>query len=98
MPSTGNSISPFDALESTIDEQSFLKFVDVLLSERRRVDKLQHEPDGSRGEWVNHTVTEVLSAARAWAEDSDFGTRPGPKSSNPWRLFAAFLYAGRGYE
>ena len=93
-----NTTTVFDALEATVDEASFLQFVDALLSERRRADGLPLEPDGFQGEWANSTVSEFLSAAKAWAEDSDFGARPGPKSLNPWRLFADFLYAGRGYE
>lgn len=93
-----NATTVFNALEATVDEASFLKFVDALLSERLRVDELPLVLEGFQGEWANNSVSGFLSAAKAWAEDSDFGARPGPKSPNPWRLFADFLYAGRGYE
>ncbi len=88
----------FDALEVTNDEATFLRFVEVLLVERRAVESLQQTADGFQGEWANQSIEQFLGAAQAWALSSGFGARPGPKSDNPWRLFADFLYAGRGYE
>jgi hypothetical protein len=86
------------ALESTHDEASFLHFVDVLLKERQEVDGQAVTLDGFQGAWANQTISEFLAAARAWASDSGFGARPGPKADNSWRQLAQFLYAGRSYE
>lgn len=93
-----NDHAVFSALEATHDEASFLQFAEALTAERRQVDALPDTVDGFRGEWANQSISHFLEAAHAWAKDSDFGLRPGPKSSNQWRLFAEFLYAGRGYE
>ena len=76
-------------LKSVHDEASFLRFVD-LLTEDARVH-LQEQ-------WTSETISDFLQAAHAWAHDSEFGHRPGPKSDNPWQLFALFLWAGRIYE
>ena len=68
------------------------------LDERRRSLLLPLGPDGFRGTWANDSIEGFLDAALAWAEDADFGARPGPKSPHPWQLFASFLWAGRSYE
>lgn len=86
------------ALESVNDEPSFLRFVAALIADRSSVDDMPLSADGFKGEWANQTIAEFLEAASAWAESSAFGLRPGPKSANPWQLFAMFLWAGRGYE
>jgi hypothetical protein len=88
----------FATLESVVDEKSFLRFVEALAAERDAVEPLAETSDGFRGEWANQTISQFLHAASAWAKDSDFAQRPGPKPSNPWQLFATFLWAGRSYE
>jgi hypothetical protein len=88
----------FATLESVVDEKSFLIFVEALAEEREASEALPESLDGFRGEWANQTIAQFLRAASAWANDSAFAQRPGPKPGNPWRLFAAFLWAGRGYE
>lgn len=88
----------FNALEAVSDEPSLLHFVGLLFNDRSASDRTDMEPDGHQGEWANHTVASFLFAAKRWADDSSFGARPGPKPSNPWQLFARFLWAGRGYE
>ena len=93
-----NDHTVFAALEATQDEASFLRFAETLAAERRQVDALRDTADGFRGEWANQSISQFLEAAHAWAKTSEFGERPGPKSTNQWRLFADFLYAGRGYE
>jgi len=87
----------FAALESVVDEESFLTFVTALAKDRQAAESLPMSIDGHQGHWANQTISAYLEAARSWADDSEFGQRPGPKSSNPWRLFASFLWAGRGY-
>lgn len=92
------NVAVFDVLETVHDESSFLRFVEVLLAERRKVEALAPTMDGFQGDWANHSIAMFLDAAHAWALDSSFGERPGPKAANLWRIFADFLYAGRGYE
>lgn len=87
-----------DLLDSVCDEQSFLHFVEALHKERLAYEGSKIAIDGFQGPWANHTIASFLDGALSWAEDSNFGTRPGPKSSNPWQLFASFLWAGRSYE
>jgi hypothetical protein len=88
----------FNALENVRDEATFLAFVRELIADRARAASLPTAHDGHRGEWANDSITHFLEAATSWAQDSSFGHRPGPKPENPWRLFAMFLWAGRGYE
>ena len=85
-------------LEAVKDEATFLAFVEALSADRAGVDNLAATLDGFQGMWANGTIAQFLHAAVAWANDSGFGARPGPKPSNVWRLFAQFLWAGRGYE
>lgn len=88
----------FNLLEAVADEASLLSFARALARDRTSVDGLSSSPDGFQTEWAHQTISEFLGAAVAWAEDSDFGSRPGPKPSNPWQLIARFLWAGRTYE
>lgn len=88
----------FELLESVSDEATFVAFSLALAAERASVEALTTTPDGFRGEWANQSIGQFLEAASAWAKDSQFGERPGPKPDNPWKLFALFLCAGRGYE
>jgi hypothetical protein len=84
--------------EAVKDEETFLLFVEALVEERRQVEGLARTPDGFQGEWANASISEFLEAGVAWARDSGFGNRPGPKPVNSWQAFALFLIAGRGYE
>lgn len=97
-----NQMPMNDTLETTPhavhDEASFLAFAHALLADRQAADGVAMTRDGVQGAWVNGSIASFMEGAIAWAEDSDFGARPGPKSSNPWALFAMFLWAGRGYE
>lgn len=88
----------YESLEAVQDEASFLRFVALLVEDRVASSREQFELDGHQGEWANNSIEAFLSAAVAWAEDSQFGIGPEPKASNPWRLFAQFLWAGRVYE
>lgn len=88
----------FERLKNVVDETTFLEFVRALGRDRVEAEQSALTPDGCRGAWANQSIADFLEAGVAWAEDSDFGNRPGPKPSNPWRLFAQFLWAGRGYE
>lgn len=88
----------FESLLAVKDESSFLFFVGLLAEDRAASEMVALSPDGFQGEWANQTIQEFLLAAKSWADDSDFGVRPGPKPANPWALMAMFLWAGRSYE
>ena len=88
----------FDSISLVADESSFIRFVEQLAAERQFADSLPMEIDGFQGGWANQTITDFLCAASAWATDSSFGERPGPRPNNLWQAFAMFLWAGRGYE
>jgi len=88
----------FELAKLSIDDSSFLHFVEALSADRKSVESLPVSPDGFQGEWANQSIQEFLAAAVRWAKDSEFGIWPGPKPSNPWQLVALFLWAGRGYE
>jgi hypothetical protein len=87
-----------EALEAVQDKTSFLQFVEALYVDRIAADALPQTMNGLQGEWANHTIDRFLEAAVAWAHDSEFGAQPGPAPSNPWQLFAQFLWTGRSYE
>jgi len=88
----------YQKLEAVNDEASFLSFAEALRAERAGVENLAVTPDGFQGEWANGSIEQFLEAAIAWAQDSNFGARPGPKPTNAWHLCAMFLWAGRSYE
>ena len=88
----------FESLEAVVDETSFAHFVSLLIDDRRIADSMALTPEGFQGEWANQSIASFLEASHAWAKDSSYGDRPGPKLNNPWRVFAGFLWAGRGYE
>ena len=88
----------FNALQAVDGEMSFIRFVELLAAERESAEHLPLTVDGFQGPWANQTIADFLRAGTSWAEDSEFGVRPGPKPANPWQLFATFLWAGRGYE
>ncbi len=88
----------FTKLKSVDDEASLIAFARALQVDREAAEGALLSPDGFKGDWANNSIAEFLEAAVAWAEDSEFGARPGPKAANPWALFAAFLWAGRRYE
>lgn len=88
----------FQLLEDVRDERTFLEFARAFATDRRAAEALGTSPDGFQGEWANQDIAGFIESAVAWAEDSGFGVRPGPKRENPWALFASFLWAGRMYE
>ncbi len=88
----------FESLQAVKDESSFLYFVGLLAEDCAASDTATLSPDGFQEEWANQTIQDFLLAAKSWADDSEFGIRPGPKPANPWALMAMFLWAGRGYE
>lgn len=88
----------FEALGTVSDEQTFIRFAKLMATDAPSKAHASVHPLMETGGWENTTMKDFLSAACSWVEDTDFGTRPGPKSVNPWKQFAMFLWAGRGYE
>ena len=94
---------PFDALESVVDEESFIEFLSVLSADwADEVAKERAKPSppygpGANG-WENGTIDMFLDAAAAWAAASINGTSTYTKSANPWRRCAEILYMGKIYE
>ncbi len=88
----------FELLKAVRDEPSFVAFARALQTDREAADAESPTLDGFQGKWANNSIAGFIEQGISWIEDSDFGSRPGPKPSNPWALFAAFLWAGRGYE
>ncbi|WP_298064676.1 hypothetical protein [uncultured Acinetobacter sp.] len=92
-----------ELLEKVTDSQSFLVFARALVIDRTQA-KIREAVQSSMSdifqedEWENTSIESFLEAAIAWAEDSDFGITQGLLPSNPWRLFAVFLYCGKIYE
>lgn len=87
-----------ELLNEVKDETTFLLFVEQLQVDRTLSENEALTIDGFQGKWANQTISQFLAAAISWAGDSEFGLRPGPKPTNPWYIFAIFLFAGRGYE
>ena len=76
-----------EQLAVVMDEKTFLAFAHALAADKR-----------AGSDWENTNLETFLEAAIAWAEGSEFGTRQGLSSSNPWAQFATFLYCGKIYE
>jgi len=87
-----------NSLKAVSDQASFIRFVELLVADRKEADALALTVDGFQGEWANQTIADFLERASAWASDSAFSELSGPKPGSPWQLFATFLWAGRGYE
>jgi hypothetical protein len=97
-----------DLAEKVDDKESFLAFVRELIKDRENAVKKERKNPSSpygadAGGWENATIEGYLESAVAWAEDSQFGSKmafPEYELSNvsEWRIFAAFLMAGRVYE
>ncbi|APR86320.1 Hypothetical protein A7982_11669 [Minicystis rosea] len=89
----------FDLLDRVMDEATFLAFVEALIADRH-ADAAGAPDVAGRGPhgWENHSIEAFLSAALAWARDSDFGQRQDLAEASPWKRFATFLYCGKIYE
>ena len=90
-------------LANVSDQTSFLAFAKRLQEDRAHAVELERStpspPYGAdAGRWENTTIEAYLAAAISWAQDSKFGLSQGLSASNPWQLFATFLYCGKIYE
>ena len=91
----------FSLLEQVHDRTSFIKFVEVLIEDRKKATKLEKgDPKtyqmGGANDWQNSTIEGYLESALACIEDNypqrDLMNEPS------WRSLANFLYAGKIYE
>ena len=92
-----------EKIEKVRDRESFLVFVRLLAADRAdEAKKEESAPSSPLGPgvngWENSTIEDFLESASAWAETSNFGETQGLNADNPWKQFAAFLYAGKIYE
>ena len=97
------SQKPSEAIESVVDEESFIEFLNVLAADRAdEVEKERITPSSPYGPgvngWENGSIEAFLDAASRWAEQSINGMPLLEKSMNPWRRCADILYAGKFYE
>jgi hypothetical protein len=89
-----------DMLTSVSNEESFLKFVEALISERKRAAEAEKKNPGSpwgpdAGRWENTSIETFLESAVAWAADTNFGFDQGLTVSNRWKgLLPFFLLKG----
>jgi hypothetical protein len=92
-----------ELLERVNSAESLLAFTSALAKDRhdavvRQRDNPSRPYSPDAGSWVNTSIEAFLESATAWANDTDFGLKQGLRTKNPWRLFAAFLFAGKIYE
>jgi len=74
-------------LKQVDDRESFFAFVEALVADCKDAQS-----------WENTTIDDFLSAALAWAKDSDMGVTQGLPEDPTWKTFAVFLYVGKIYE
>ena len=92
-----------EALDSVIDEDSFIEFVQALGEDRAdEVKKEKENPSSPYGPgangWDSQTIEDYLFSAAGWAESSKNGMPLYKKPENPWKRFADILYAAKIYE
>ena len=77
-----------------------MEFVDALVADRiaSTGNSSAQKGHGATASWENTTIESFLESAAAWARDSQFGQTQGLGTTNPWRVFATFLYCGKIYE
>ena len=93
----------FQALESVLDEETFLEFLLALRDDREAsvaqekvTPSSPYSPEAR--DWENTTIERFLDNAVRWARDSVNGNPFHTRPDNPWRLCADILYAAKGYE
>ena len=93
---------PEDFLAEVIDEQTFLKFLQLLAFDWKKEQAFEAEnvsspySSGALG-WENGTIGQFLESAAACGIDQLSKGGLGP-NANPWRKAAAIIYAGKIYE
>lgn len=93
----------YELLETVCDRESFFRFIQALIDERRLADELERQsPSSPYGPdacgWKNTSIGMFLDAALGWAQDTNMGVRQGLSASPSWKEFAVFLYLGKIYD
>lgn len=90
-----------ESLENVNDRESFVRFVKLLIEDRREsVALTKQNPEKyqwvSALGWENGSIENYLDAALACFEDGKWHQEKPEETS--WRRFAEFLYGGKIYE
>ena len=94
--------SPENFLDKVIDEQTFLKFLQLLASDWNREQALETQnpstpySSGTLG-WENGTIGQFLESAAACGIDH-LSNDSGAFGDNPWKKAACIIYSGKTYE
>lgn len=85
-----------DYLENVTDKKTFVEFVNALIEERSRAERIEQQGiEKYRSEtalgWHNTNLESFLQSALVWLVDSD-------REDVSWKLMAEFLYSGKIYE
>jgi hypothetical protein len=84
-----------DYLENVNDKETFIEFVNALVEDRSRAEKIEQQNienyPGRRSGWHNTNIESFLQSALVWLVDSD-------RNEPSWKLMAEFLYSGKIYE
>lgn len=89
-----------ELLDSVVDRETFVAFVQALASEREEAERMERADPvrfqlGGALNWQNGDISSFL-----WASLEYFEPRPFHQPEDPpsWRTFAEFLYFGKIYE
>ena len=90
-------------LETVADEQSFLRFLQVLAEDwdDEQAQELANpgSPYGAGvNGWENGTIGAFLHAAVSWGDASVASLESYEKPDNPWKRAAQIIYMGKIYE
>ena len=90
----------YEILEEVKDKESFLKFVDALIEDRKQAsysEKLRaSDYQLSSDDWQSVTIESYLESASSWLRDYQWKDRNPDEMS--WKRIAVFLYCGKIYE
>lgn len=93
-------MSLYDELEAVNNRETFLKFVEALIQDRRTASYFEkRRPVGyqiSSDDWQSLTIEDYLETATSWLED--YKSRDTNPEEITWKKMAEFLYCGKIYE
>lgn len=92
--------SPEELLDSVVDRDSFITFVQALAEEREEAEQMERDEPvryqmGGAHDWQNGCISSFLYAALQYFEPKPFHM---PDAAPSWRMFAQLLYFGKIYE
>lgn len=90
----------YEKLEVVEDRETFLKFVDALIEDRRTASYFEkRRPTDyqlSSDDWQSVTIEDYLETAARWLEDNKSSDEKPNEIT--WKKMAVFLYCGKIYE